>query len=105
MNSLHTLFQEMGTVDDLEFFAEERHYKVTFTRNQTNYQIDDATMDGLIARLEGYLKPEVGLSDISLKDIETDIAATECSYSAVINVNTSDITWTRTKKVLDKGKL
>jgi len=95
----------MGTVDDLEFHAEEGHYRVTFTKNQTNYQIDDVTIDGLITRLEGYLKPEIGSSDLSLADIEADITATECSYSVKVNVNTDNITWTRTKKVIDGGKL
>ena len=103
MDSLHTLFQEMGTVDDLEFFAEDGHYKVTFTRNQTNYQIDDPTMDGLIARLDGYLMPEIGSTDLTLVEIDTDIKATECSFHALVDPNTMEITWTRTKKVVLKG--
>ena len=103
MNSLHTLFQEMGTVDDLELFAEKGNYRITFTRNQTNYQIDDSTMNGLIERLNEYLKPEEGSGDLTLAYITADIINTGCSFVASKNPHTGDVIWTRTKKVLNKG--
>jgi len=100
VDTLHELFQEMGTVDDLELFAESGNYRVTFTRNQTNYQIDASTMDGLIARLEVYLKPEIGIENILLSDIQADVQATKCSFFVKVDVNTNNITCTRTKKVI-----
>jgi len=100
MNSLHTLFQEMGTVDDLELFAEKGNYRITFTRNQTSYQIDDTTMNGLVERLNNYLKPEDGNEDLTLAEITADIMSTDCSFTVSKSPSTGDVIWTRTKKVL-----